>query len=94
MSTPSAIDLLTAQFPKKLRLNTADLARVLCFHPYSIRNRIAKGIFPIPTYVDGTKRFADLRDVAAYLDGLRNKRKAGRPTKASKIEAAAVSTAQ
>lgn len=54
-----------------LRLTMDQLGKALCLAPQTIHNRIAKGEFKVPTYVDGAKRYADYRDVAAYLDSFR-----------------------
>lgn len=59
-----------------LRLNTADLATVFDTTPSEIRNRISEEVFPVPTYKDlpskQAPRFADVRDVAEYLDKKRS----------------------
>lgn len=81
-----AIDLLVLQFPKKFRLTTAELAVVLNIDAGTIRNKSINNTFPVHTYIDGRQRFADIRDVADYLDRKRDKRKAGRPTKASILD--------
>ena len=81
-----SIDLLQMQFPQTLRLNIGQLARVINWHPQTIRNYVSEKKFAIRTYLDGRFRYADIRDVADYLDNLRNKSAAGRPTKASLIE--------
>lgn len=54
-----------------LRLTVDQLAQALNFAPQTIYNKVAKGEFAVKTYVDGGKRFADYRDVAAYLDSQR-----------------------
>lgn len=54
-----------------LRLNVLQLSEVLGWTPGSIRNAINEGTFPIPTYMDGKRRYADFRDVAAHLDAKR-----------------------
>lgn len=54
-----------------LRLTVEQLGQALSLAPQTIYNKISKGEFMVPTYVDGGKRFADYRDVAAYLDFLR-----------------------
>jgi hypothetical protein len=54
-----------------LRLTVEQIGEALCLAPQTIHNRIAKGEFKVPTYVDGKKRYADYRDVAAYLDSFR-----------------------
>ena len=88
MSAISAIVIIKEQFPKSLRLNTAELAVLLDCHRQTILNQVSDEKFPIHTYVDGRFRYADIRDVAAYFDSQRKKRAVGRPTKASKIESA------
>lgn len=54
-----------------LRLDLEALAGVLDTTPANLRRRISAEDFEIPTYVDGGKRWADVRDVAAYLDARR-----------------------
>ena len=50
------------------RLDTDDLADVTKQARGTVLNQISAGRFPIPTYVDCGRRWADFRDVAAYLD--------------------------
>jgi predicted DNA-binding transcriptional regulator AlpA len=54
-----------------LRLTIDQLAQVLHLAARTIYNQVSAGTFPVPTYVDGAKRFADYRDVATYLDDCR-----------------------
>jgi excisionase family DNA binding protein len=56
-----------------LRLTVEQLAEVLGRTKGTIYNQISAGGFEIPTYVDGNKRFADYRDVAAHLDTCRER---------------------
>lgn len=51
-----------------VRLDTRQLAEVLGLKEGTIRNRISARSFPIPTYQDGGRRWADCRDVAEYLE--------------------------
>lgn len=53
------------------RLGTDQLSTVLGITRGAVLNQISDGKFPIPTYVDGGKRWADYRDVAAHLDNCR-----------------------
>lgn len=53
------------------RLSMEQLAQVLGLAVATLHARIARGELGIPTYVDGKMRFADTRDVAEYLDRLR-----------------------
>lgn len=54
-----------------LRLTMEQLAQVLGLAVATLHARIARGELGIPTYVDGKLRWADARDVAEYLDRLR-----------------------
>jgi hypothetical protein len=54
------------------RLTTADLAAVLKLAQTTIWNTAASGHIKVPTYVDNGKRYADYRDVAAYLNQQRS----------------------
>lgn len=54
-----------------LRLDLEQLAGVLDVKPASLRNQISAGTCRVPTYVDGGKRWADHRDVAAHFDAMR-----------------------
>jgi len=51
-----------------LRVDLERLAVILDTTPPNIRRKISEDSFEIPTYVDGNKRWADIRDVAEYLD--------------------------
>lgn len=51
-----------------LRLDLEALAKVLDTTAPNLRRRISADDFEIPTYLDGGKRWADVRDVAEYLD--------------------------
>jgi hypothetical protein len=56
-----------------LRLSVEKLAKVLDIAPNTIYNQVAKKTFPVKTYLDGGQRWADYRDVAAYLDECRER---------------------
>lgn len=55
------------------RLNVEQLADVLGLTKVAIYNQISGDKFPIPTYKDAGKTFADYRDVAEYLDACRER---------------------
>jgi hypothetical protein len=55
------------------RLTLDQLADALDRSKNTIYNQVSKGTFEVPTYVDGGKRFADVRDVATYLDACRGR---------------------
>lgn len=54
------------------RLTIDQLGSVLSIEPRTIYNQISANEFKVLTYKDGTRRFADYRDVAAYLDECRD----------------------
>ena len=51
-----------------LRVDLDRVAEILETTPPNIRRKISDNTFQIPTYIDGGKRWADIRDVAEYLD--------------------------
>lgn len=55
------------------RLGIQQLVEVLGMAERTIYNAISAKTFPVPTYVDGGRRWADYRDVATYLDECRAK---------------------
>lgn len=57
------------------RLGIEQLAAVLGMTKGAIYNQVSAETFTIPTYVDGGKRWADYRDVAAHIDACRDRAK-------------------
>ena len=53
------------------RLDAEALGKVLGIETKTVQNKIAANTLGINTYVDGGKRWADVRDVADHLDSLR-----------------------
>lgn len=62
-----------------LRLSLDQLGAELDMSAGAIRNQISEGRFPIPTYLDQGRRWADYRDVAEYLDSQRAKARSSTP---------------
>jgi|688.fasta_scaffold1121758_2 hypothetical protein len=60
-----------------LRLTLDQVAEVLGMSVGAVRNQISKRTFPIPTYSDQGRRWADAQDVAEYVDQCRQRAKAG-----------------
>lgn len=54
-----------------LRVDLERLAAILETSQPNLRRKISDATLGIPTYIDGGKRWADTRDVADYLDQLR-----------------------
>lgn len=60
-----------------LRVDLEQLAQILDTTAANLRRKISERTMEIPTYVDGGKRWADVRDVAAYLDQKRQDAREG-----------------
>lgn len=56
-----------------LRLGMEQLAEAIGMTRAAIYNAVSAGKFGIRTYVDGGKRWADYRDVAAHIDACRER---------------------
>ena len=54
------------------RLSVEQLASVMGLSKGAIYNQVSAGTFPVITYVDSGKRWADYRDVAEHLDKCRD----------------------
>ena len=72
------------------RLGVSELADVLGISAGTLHNRLYRGQIDLATYLDGGKRYADVRDVADYLDKLRATARAP-AANACSAEAAAMS---
>jgi hypothetical protein len=55
------------------RLTIDQIAQVLGLKAGTIYNQVSAQTFPVRTYVEGGKRFADYRDLAEYLDVCRER---------------------
>lgn len=55
------------------RLDMDAMAEVLGFTKGTLGNKLYRGELDLPTYLDGGKRFADITDVAEYLDRMRGR---------------------
>ncbi len=55
-----------------LRLTLEEIAAELNIARNTAYNLLAAGNFPVPTYLEGNRRYADVRDVGAYLDQRRD----------------------
>lgn len=56
-----------------MRLDMQELASELDMAKGTLMNQISGGTLGIKTYMDGGKRWADVRDVAAHYDRMREK---------------------
>ncbi len=53
---------------QRMRLTLEEVAGELDIAKSTAYNLLAAERFPVPTYVEGNRRYADVRDVGAYLD--------------------------
>jgi predicted site-specific integrase-resolvase len=61
------------------RMSLEQLGEALGLASGTLHARLAQGKLDLPTYVDGKHRFADTRDVAEYLDRLRDQARQAMP---------------
>lgn len=54
------------------RLNMEQLAELLGIKPGTLYNQVSGGTCSVRTYVDGGRRWADIRDVAEAFDRMRS----------------------
>lgn len=85
------IDILLARFGGKVLIPFIPAAESVGIKGQTARNKLVSGKFPIPTVLEGSRRFIHVGELARYVDHLRAqslpKTKRGRPTKASKFQA-------
>ena len=62
-----------------IRMDLEELASILDTTASNLRRRISEGTLTIPTYVDGGKRWADVRDVAEHFDAMRASARSANP---------------
>lgn len=55
------------------RLGMDEIAEVLRISKGTLHNRIYRGEIDLRTYLDGGKRYADVTDLAGYLDLMRGR---------------------
>lgn len=58
------------------RLTIQQLAHLMGVSIDTARNQMYRGELPVPTYKEGGRVFADIRDVAEYLDKMRKEARA------------------
>lgn len=85
----STLQILLAQFNGQILIPIIKASYSIGIAEQAARNRLTRGKFPIPTVLNGSRRFVHIEDLAIYVESLRSeslKPKRGRPTKASKFE--------
>ncbi|KJV29326.1 hypothetical protein VI06_10495 [Aquitalea magnusonii] len=88
----SFVEFLSTRYPPTLSVR--EVSEITSEHEQTIRNKVSKGAYPIPSFTLGRKRLFRLIDVAAYIEqqcaidpsNHSNKRpKRGRPTKVQQL---------
>lgn len=86
----STLQILLARFDGQVLIPFASASKSVGIPEQTARNRLVSGNFPIPTVLNGSRRFVHVADLADYVESLRSessKPKRGRKTKASKFQA-------
>lgn len=95
MQMPTLVEILLAKFDGQLLIPFIEAIQVIGYKEQTARNELHKQTFPVRTVLQRGRRFVCVTDLAEYLAGLQSdckkKSRAGRPTKASKIEARTLS---
>jgi len=90
----STLQILLAQFNGQVLIPFASASKSVGIPEQTARNRLASGNFPIPTVLNGSRRFIHISDLASYVESLRSPpKKPGRPTKAQKFQGKSVGRA-
>ena len=93
-TTLTLVDVLQAKFNGRILVPFLDAVEALGYNRQTARNELVRGVFPIPTMLQGSRRFIAITDIAAYVELLyanreqpKPKKKIGRPTKAEQVAA-------
>jgi predicted DNA-binding protein YlxM (UPF0122 family) len=64
------LNLLSDQY-QKMSFSISELSEITGLSKQNIYNQVSRNTFPIPTYLEGSRRFANILDVSIYLDNKR-----------------------
>lgn len=84
----STLQILMDKFDGQVLIPLAQASKSIGIPEQTARNRLVSGNFPIPTVLNGSRRFIHIQDLANFVESLRSPppKKPGRPTKASKLQ--------
>lgn len=92
--TPTLVDVLLVKFNGRILVPFLDAVEALGYNRQTARNELVRGVFPVPTMLQGARRFIAITDIAVYVERLyanreqpRPKKKIGRRTKAEEMAA-------
>lgn len=93
-TTSTLVDVLLAKFAGQILIPFNSAVDSIGYNRQTARNELVRGVFPLPTLLQGSRRFIAITDLAAYLEQLhanreqpKQKKKNGRPTKVEEIAA-------
>lgn len=86
----TTLQILLARFNGQVLIPFASASESIGIPEQTARNKLSAGTYPVPTVMNGARRFIHISDLANFVESLRfesAKPKRGRPTKASKLQA-------
>lgn len=93
-TTSTLVDVLLALFAGQILIPFNSAVDCIGYNRQTARNELVRGVFPLPTLLQGSRRFIAITDLAAYLEQLyanreqpKQKKKIGRRTKVEEIAA-------
>lgn len=85
----TTIEILLARFNGQVLIPFVAASEAAGIPQQTARNRLAKGDYPIPTVLNGSRRFVHVADLSEFIESLRETAKPtprrGPKTKASKF---------
>lgn len=89
---PVTLQVLMARFDGRVLIPFSEGVTALGLAVGSARNQLSHGTFPVPSVLQGSRRYIAVFDLAKYIDSLSKQpvnSQRGRPTKAEQIAARA-----
>lgn len=83
----TTIEILLARFDGQVLIPFAPASKSVGIPEQTARNRLVSGNFPIPTVLNGSRRFIHVADLAAYVESLRSGRSESKPKRGRKLKA-------
>lgn len=82
----TTLEYLESLFPGLALVPVLKAGECLSYAPQTVKNKLAKGQFPVTTVLVGGKRLVKKTELARYIDELgTEKKRRGRPTEAAVI---------
>jgi len=71
------LQILMAQFDGRILVPFAQGVTALGLCEQSARNKLSQGTFPVPSVLQGSRRYIAVHDLAQYIDSLREQQNGG-----------------